>query len=139
MELDNKIKSYLEQKDQLEKSANTLKSELKKYITDKNIPLLERWDYYLNAPGDLKYTSTDLMSPNSKFLQQYFRHRFNAPEIYGRGKRIYIKDIFGYLIYKGQVDLEEYNYNNPDLTEEQVFEGMEELLEENLNYFTFDW
>lgn len=139
MQLDEKIKNYLEQKEQLQKSAKLLKVELKKHITDKTIPLLDRWDYYLKAPSDFKYTSSDIMSPRSHFLQQYFRHRFNAPEIYGRGKRIYINDIFGDLIYKGKVDLEEYNYKLPELTEEQVFEAMEELLEENLDYFTYDW
>lgn len=139
MELDEKIKDYLEQKNQLQKSANILKIEFTKYITNKNIPLLERWGYYIKAPNDVKYIKTDLISPKSKFLQQHFRHRFDAPEVYGRGKRIYINDIFGDLVWKGQINLEEYNYKNPGLTEEEVFEGMEELLEENLDYFTFDW
>lgn len=47
--------------------------------------------------------------------------------------------MFGDLISEGKVNLEDYNYRIDDLTEEEVFEGIEELLKMNIDYFVFDW
>jgi len=62
---------------------------------------------------------------------------FDAPEVYGRGKPIYIADLFGDIVWEGKIYME--NVYVDYMTQEDVEKGLEELLNLNLEYFTFDW
>lgn len=138
MNINEKMQEFLNQKQQWETVLHSMEKEFKTYINNLDIPLIERWDYYLNAPSELKEDCNGLIAPNSRFLKEFLDIDFEESE-YGKGKQIYIKNLFGDLIIEGKVNLEDYNYRIDDLTEEEVYQGMEELLRMNINYFIFDW
>lgn len=57
-----------------------------------------------------------------------------------RGERIYIADAMSDIVYEGKLCPEDiYTDDEPEISEEQLIEAMEELLQENIEYFTFDW
>lgn len=134
MHIIEQIKILQKEKSELESKFQKAKSEFKKYITNKDISLLERWDDYLKAPNELKEKSDWLIRPKTDFLC-YVKNNWLDSE-YGRGKRIYINILFEDFIYKGKIDS---NHVLEIYSEQQIFEGLEELLNMNLDYFTMDW
>lgn len=134
MDIIEQVKVLQTEKETLENKFSKCKADFKSYITNKTIPLLERWDFYLNAPSELKEKSDWLIRPKSDFLY-YVRYHWLDAE-YGRGKRIYIDQLFEDFIYKGKVDSESVL---KIYSEQQIYLGLEELLDMNLEYFTMDW
>lgn len=137
MSLVEKIDQISKEKAILNEKILNLKTEYKQYITNKDIPLMVRWDFYLEAPVELKEQNRWLIRPQTKFLQYVKENWFDAPECYGRGKQIYIDELFQDIVYEGKIYLE--NLYEQDITQEDVENGLEELLQMNLEYFTFDW
>jgi hypothetical protein len=112
-----------------------LQSDYWTYITDESIPLMDRWEVYVEAPKELKENDNYIVEFDSPFLQSLF----DVSNVdLDRGETIYIHDRVCHIIYDGIIDLEgndlQYEY-----TEADVHEAMEELLLKNLSYFTFDW
>jgi hypothetical protein len=112
-----------------------LQSDYWAYITDKSMPLMDRWEVYVEAPKELKENYNYIVDFNSPLLQSLFDVHNDNLEL---GQHIYIHDRVCHIIYDGVIDLEgndlQYEY-----TEADVHEAMEELLLKNLSYFTFDW
>lgn len=137
MNIKEKIDQVTQEKEELNKKMLSLKNEYEQHITNKEIPLMERWEFYLNAPAELKNKKTSLIRPKTGFLTHVKENWFDAPECYGRGKPIYIDSLFEDLVYEGKIYLENFDLNKFD--EEDIELALEELLEMNLEYFTFDW
>ena len=112
-----------------------LQSDYWTYITDKSIPVMDRWEVYVEAPKELKEHDDYIVEFNSPFLQLLFDVDNGYLE---RGQHIYIHDRICHIIYDGIIDLERNNLQY-EYTEADVHEAMEELLLKNLSYFTFDW
>lgn len=126
----------LEKQAVMQKYAN-LKTAFRSYITDKNIPVVERWDYFIGAPSELKNSKDYIWHPKSEFLKNVFRKFSEIPEVYGRGKTIYLSKLFDDIIWEGEICME--NVYDEKTTEEDVKNGLEEILAQNLEYFKFDW
>lgn len=137
MNIQEKINQLNKEKNELENKYKQLKSEYLQYITDKKIPVLERWEFFISAPSEMKEQNRWLIRPSTKFMKYVVENWFNAPECYGRGKPIYIADLFGDIVWKGKIYME--NVYVDYMTQEDVEKGLEELLSLNLEYFTFDW
>lgn len=85
MNINEKMQEYLKHKQQWETVLHSMEKLFENYITDKNIPVLERWNYYLNAPSELKEDCNGLIVPNSRFLKEFLDIDFEESE-YGKGK-----------------------------------------------------
>lgn len=137
MNIQEKIEQLNKEKNELENKYRQLKSEYIQYITNKEIPLMTRWEFFISAPAEMKEQNRWLIRPKTGFLTYVKENWFDAPEIYGRGKKIYIDSLFEELIYEGKINLEGFDLDQFD--EEDVELALEELLQMNLEYFTFDW
>jgi hypothetical protein len=117
------------------KAHKDLQADYWNYITDKSVPLMDRWEVYVRAPDELKEHDDYIVEFDSPFLQSLFDV---ADGCLGRHDTIYIHDKICHIIYDGIIDL----YGNDlqyEYTEADVHEAMEELLECNLLSFINDW
>lgn len=137
MNIQEKLNQLNKEKNELENKYSQLKSEYHQYITDKKFPLMTRWEFFISAPSEMKEQSRWIIRGKTGFLSYVLDNWFDAPEVYGRGKQIYIDTLFEELIYEGKINLEGFDLDQFD--EEDVELALEELLQMNLEYFTFDW
>lgn len=137
MDIKEKIKLLTKKKAEVVNELYQAKSEFKQYITNKEIPVLERWKFFINAPNELKEQSKYIIRPENEFLNYFVHNKFDAPEIYGRGKTIYVATMLNNLVYSDSFNEEDYFYE--EFGEEVIKQGIEELLEMNLEYFCLDW
>lgn len=137
MNLKDEILSVNAEKNAVMQKYRGLKPAFRIYVNDKSIPVLERWDFFVNAPSELKNNKDYIWHPNSKYLKKLFERFANIPEVYGRGKRIYLGELFGDIVWEGKICME--NVYDEKITEDDVKNGLEEILSQNLEYFHFDW
>lgn len=130
-----KLNDIISRHNAITKAHENLQADYRLYITDKSIPLMDRWEVYVKAPDELKEHDDYIVEFDSPFLQVLFDVSDGCLD---RHDTIYIHDKICHIIYDGIIDLEgndlQYEY-----TEADVREAMEELLLMNLSYFTFDW
>jgi hypothetical protein len=136
--LQEKLDQLNKERVELDAKYKQLKGEYTKFINDKNVPLMERWTFFVNAPAEMKGRHDWLLRPSSKFLKWVMEHWFDAPEVYGRGKPIYVAELFEDLVNNGKIHMGNV-YLDDGLTQGDVEAGLEELLRTNLEYFTYDW
>lgn len=125
-EFDRKVLRVIEAEDQLRHDADTLKEEVLKKITNKEIPLEERYKFWVDLP--------DILKNDEPWLQ----------DLTLRGERI---EWFSELYYKkyqrvSVVDLVHYVEHESDegqFTEEDVIDLKEQVLSRNLRSFRLDW
>lgn len=114
-----------------------LKAGFRSYITDKSIPVVERWEFFLNAPSELKDNKEYIWHPNSKYLKARVDRFSDIPEVYGRGKAIYVNEFFEEVVWEGKIWME--NVYDKKISEDDIKNALEEILSQNLEYFHFDW
>ena len=140
MTLQEKIQAYNQAKKDLEKQAKDLKSDFEKYLVNKNIPLVERWEFFVNSDEGFKNHKRSIHRANSEGMQYVMDNWFNAPEVYGRGKRIDVADLFGDCVHNGNIYPENFSYKmQKEDAQELLEEALEEILNNNLGSFCFDW
>lgn len=137
MDIKEKIQAVNLEKEALIQKYQALKTEFQSYITDKNIPVIERWEYFREAPSELKDNLDYIWHPKSKFLQDRMDRFSDIPEIYGRGKKIEVTEFFEDLVWGSKIWMQ--NLSDKSLTEDDIKNALEEILEQNLEYFHFDW
>lgn len=120
-----------------------IKKDYQAVIIDKSIPLDERWEFFKNAPSDLKRNSPYGFNPkalgnNWNWYSDYDVERYQTVDLF---------DFVSELEEDSEVDLEEgdmeYLYyhtekilkKNPNA----VAELKEEMMQFNISSFTFDW
>jgi hypothetical protein len=139
MHILEKMSDYHKEKNALEAKAEKIKSEFKEYISDKSIPLVERWNFFANAGDEFKEHSDWIIRANSVGLKYVMDNWFDAPEIYGRGKRIDVVECFEDCVCDGELNADGFG----DLDEEEAIkcltEALEEILERNQGSFCIDW
>lgn len=140
-----KIKAFEQQEKAFLKAAANLRTEFARYISDTTIDLMTRWAFFINASAKLKNHEKYVPSFKSDGMQYIKDNFFDAPEVYGRGKTIQIKDVFENLIYEDDdgvmtIDTENVNHGYPeDMWEEMMIGAMEEVLKMNLGSFNWNW
>lgn len=137
MTIKEKINALIKKRAQINEEIYQAKSEYKQYITNPAIPVLERWEFFTQAPAEFKEQSRWIIRPKNSFLKSFMDNRFDAPEVYGRGKTIYVADMLDDLVYGDELNQEDYYYE--EFGEDVIKQGLEELLEMNLEYFCLDW
>ena len=121
----------------LKKEANKIQTDFEEYISDQSIPLGTRWFLFVSAPDKLSNHEKYFITANTVGLQHVKDNFFDAPEVYGRGKRINTKELFE-DIFKD----ESLSYDSDDYDEETIKlykEAMEDILNQNCASFCFDW
>lgn len=137
MDIKEQIQVINLEKDAVMQKYKNVKTAFRSYITDKNIPVLERWDFFVNAPSELKNNKDSIWNPQSKLLKHLFEKFPRIPEVYGRGKRIYMHELFDEIVWQGKIYMD--NLYDEKISEDDVKNGLEEILSQNLEYFEFDW
>lgn len=137
MDIKEEIQALNLEKEALEQKYKNLKTAFRSYITDKNISVIERWEFFVNAPSELKNNKEYIWHPNSKYLKKQLDRFSNIPEVYGRGKAIYVTDFFEDIVWESKIWME--NIYDEKITEEDLKNALEEILSQNLEYFHFDW
>lgn len=143
MSLQEKINTVEKQNKAVNKKFSDLKNEFAQYITNQDISVSERWDFFINAPSKLKNSFSGVATFNSKLLKGYMRSFLNAPGS-PRGEKIVMEEVLeDYAdpsITQEELDYLAENYLGCDsLTKQDVEEAMEEVLSKNLECFTYDW
>lgn len=134
-----KLEYLNKEKNELNQKYLSVKKEFEQYIVNKNYPLLQRWNIYIKADEELKNKKRYIFSPKSKYLKYVFENSFNASEIYGRGKEIYLEKLFDEIVDTNEIYLDNVNYDKTNFKKEDIENSLEEILELNLYSFTYDW
>lgn len=137
MNLKDEILSVNAEKDAVMQKYRGLKPAFRSYVNDKSIPVVERWDFFVNAPSELKNHQNSVWHPKSKYLQKELERCSGVPESYGRGKKIEVSEFFMDVVFKGKIWME--NVYDKKFTEDDIKNALEEILGLNLEYFMFDW
>ena len=137
MDIKEQIQAINLEKDAVMQKYKNVKTAFRSYITDKSIPVIERWNFFLNAPSELKNNKDYIWHPNSKYLKKELDRFTDIPEVYGRGKAIYVTDFFTDVVFEGKIWIE--NVYDEKITEDDIKNALEEILAQNLEYFHFDW
>ena len=133
----DRIKKLKKKKAEVKKEAKKIKEDFVSYITDQNIPLAERWDFFRKAPDELSFQDSSIMDAQSEGLRYVLDNWFTIKEIYGRGKEIDTKSLFQFVF-----DDADLNYDLTQHSKEKIAlckEAMEEILSENCSSFCLDW
>lgn len=143
MNLQEKINVVENENKAVNKKFSNLKNEFAQYIINKDISVLDRWDFFINAPSKLKSSFTGVATFNSKILKNYMQNFLNGPGS-PRGEKIVMEELLqDYAhpdITQEELDYLAENYLGCDsLTKEDIEEAMEEVLSKNLESFTYDW
>lgn len=70
-------------------------------------------------------------------MQYILDNWFDAPEIYGRGKKIETKNLFENIFKDESLNYNENQHSEGDI--KLYKEAMEDILEQNCGSFCFDW
>lgn len=133
MDILEKFEAYHKDKQALEAKANKLKSDFREYISDKSIPLVERWQFFINTGDEFKEHSRWIIRPNSTGLKYVIDNWFDAPEVYGRGKRIDIAECFEDCVDAEEIYPENFSGSmDKEEAEKCLTEALEEILEKNI-------
>lgn len=131
-----RIQDLKQMKIELEKESAKLKADFKEYISDKSLPLAERWKIFAKSPDELKEHSNYIIRAKTRGLNYVLENWFDAPEVYGRGKRIETAYLFDNVFDSNL------NYNPKYFSDEKVAlckEAMEDILSQNCGSFCYDW
>jgi len=131
-----------------------LKKEFEEYVRNKTIPLDERWKVYLKSGGQFSRTESsiyhglDFIFGESIDSNGYVRkHLWHEDEQYDRYRTLSMVDVVsmfkGQIAYiaEGKIDkyskyLTEYQcFKEPDI----LYRVKEQILEDNIWAFVFDW
>jgi len=132
-----RINDLNRKKQELQKESDKLKREFSSYISNKDIPLHQRWKTFCKAPDELSNHERYLINARTKGLQYIKDNWFDAPEVYGRGKKISTKEMFDRVF-----STHDLKYSKQDYTEKEIAlykEAMEDVLSQNCASFCFDW
>lgn len=132
-----RISELNKKKSALNQEAAKIKEDFETYITDQSIPLSERWDLFSRSPDELNNHMEYIIKAKSEGLISLLSYRFDAPEVYGRGKRIDTKELFDNVF-----EDEPLHYEAEYRDEESIKlnkEAMEEILSQNCGSFCLDW
>jgi hypothetical protein len=132
-----RLKDLEKRKKELKTEANAIRSDFESYIVDNNIPLGERWYLFSHSPDELNNHEDYLISAKSSGLQYILDNWFDAPEVYGRGKKINTKKFFEDIFEEKTLKYNEDEYESDEI--EWFKEAMEEILAQNCGSFCFDW
>lgn len=122
---------------ELQNEANKIRTDFESYITNQDIPLSERWSLFVKSPDELNYHEDYLIDASSEGLQYILDNWFDAPEIYGRGKKIETKNLFENIFKDESLNYNENQHSEGDI--KLYKEAMEDILEQNCGSFCFDW
>lgn len=140
MHILEKMNQYQEEKNALEAKASKLKSDFREYIADKSIPLVERWEFFCEAGDEFKNHSDWIITAKSVGLKYVMDNWFDAPEIYGRGKRVDLTERFQDCVDGGELCPENFAYKmDKEEAEKCLIEALEEILDKNIGSFCIDW
>lgn len=138
-----RISELKKKKSALNQEAAKIKEDFETYITDQSIPLSERWDLFSRSPDELNNHMEYIIKAKSEGLISLLSYRFDAPEVYGRGKRIDTKALFdAKKLFDNIFEDEQSDYDTEYRDEESIKlnkEAMEEILSQNCGSFCLDW
>lgn len=112
---------------------NKARAELEKIIKDKSIPLMDRWEFFQDAPDNLKRHLPDLYTPKSRSLRSLIEQHLE-----GSGRNTTLDT--SYALEGADGDLRE-NPNAPFWWDEstRVADALEEVMEKNIGSFRLSW
>lgn len=143
-ELQQRIDAFTKYKQeteaQIKKEASKLKSDFEDFISNKSVPLLERWELFSNTDDSLKNNYQWLIQGKRSGLKYVMDHWFNDFGQHGKGKVINISELLEELAYRGEFHPDCFDNNLPeDEALSLLKETLEEVLERNLGSFVYDW
>ena len=121
-----------------EKELKMIKTDLLSFITDKKVPLEERWNFFVSVSKQFKEHSDYLV--NFSTIKKYVRN-FNwndSFEQWNRGHIVQTEDII-IAIEEMQYPECEDKLSKAFNTIERINELQEEILVRNIGSFVFDW
>lgn len=118
----------------LDAALKEARREMERYITNKSLPLTERWEFFMNAPASLKNHLPSIYTPRSKSFESLIA------EILESDRRRSTYDTSDML-----EGVAEPFQDNPDThfwwdeKKYRVADALEEVLAKNLGSFVLDW
>lgn len=134
MSIEQTIANLEQQKKLYEKAATDAKAEFTAYITNRSLPVLERWKVFSNAPIELRRYKPTIPHFESEYLCLVERH-------FSENGKYVIIDIINEFNYRWiNLDTNELMPDRYfDWEEENLEEGLEEILSMNLGSYKIDW
>lgn len=135
--MDSLLAKKAKYQEEIIKESDSIKKEFESYIKDKSIPLEKRWTLFLNSPDEINNHSEWLIKTKSKGMKHILEGFEDSPEVYGRGKKVIVKELFEDVFL-----IDQKIFNDLDYDEKELFlnkDAMEELLSKNCGSFCIDW
>lgn len=138
-QFNTRIANLNELQKKVDEESSAMKADFQRLITDKTIPLVERWDFWISAPSSLK-EDHDWLPQYGTLQNRYAKFYCDAPEVYGRGRQVEWSEILDFVFAEdGTVDACS-NYKGVVVfTQEEMTELLESILSDNVATFKFDW
>jgi hypothetical protein len=134
-----KMQLIHQKEEEIAQLGKELFSDFSAYITDKSVPLLSRWSFFINAHDRLKGHESYIPDFKTDGME-YVREKLFEDGEYQRGNVVYLRDVFSMWVEPDHFDVENFEISYDDETRlEKLQEAMEEVLTMNIATFDFDW
>lgn len=138
-QFNTRIANLNELQKKVDEESSAMKEDFRKLITDKTIPLVKRWDFWLFAPSSLK-EHYDWLPDYGTIQNRYAKFCCDAPEIYGRGRQVDWSDLLDDAFSEDGMVRACTRYTGEIMfTQEEMTELLESILTDNVATFKFDW
>lgn len=144
----DKILDYNQRENSFKQEALDMKKEFENYITDKSIPILERWNVFINSSDNLKNNLSAMVKFNHVRLQAMIENSMHSNR---RGMQHTMKKIMSNFVEDDEIQGyrfcdPDFEYDEDELTEEdfqkfnqELEQALEEILSKNIASFVYDW
>lgn len=134
-----KMKLMHQKEDEIAQLGRELFADFSVYIADKSVPLMTRWNFFINAHDRLKGHESYIPDFQSDGME-YVRSQVFENGEHNRGEVIYLRDIMSRWVEVDHLNFKSFEISYDEETcEEKLTEAMEEVLAMNIGSFDFDW
>jgi hypothetical protein len=134
-----KMQLMQQKEDEIAQLGKELFAEFSAYIADKSVPLLTRWNFFINAHDRLKGHESYIPDFHTDGME-YVREKIFEDGEHHRGEVIYLRDIFSAWVEVKHLNFKDFEISYDEETcEEKLIDAMEEVLSMNMGSFDFDW
>lgn len=134
-----KIQLMNQKEEELARLGKELFADFSAYISDKSVPLLTRWNFFINAHDRLKGHESYIPDFKTDGME-YIREKLFEDGEHNRGEVIYLRNVMSRWVDIDNFYISTFDISYDDETrQEKLEEAMEEVLSMNIGSFDFDW
>lgn len=124
---------------ELDARAKALLAEFQAYITNRDIPLVEHWLVFFNADPIFRVQSHGLPHFKTDGMKETYDHNLSNCDHYGKGAVVELMKDMNRNYFKNDKGTIKLNLHGGYMEEDEVVDGIEEVLSLRLESYRHDW